>query len=159
MPAAPTHRLSCKTKVQTLPRGSAYAHLLNPKLRGEKRRKALQRLYVLKNRGQLELPVSDAKAQAVAPGRVVQSAEAVAIPCGDLGNGGYASAQCELLSDSDGGETAEYTRSDDAGHSSDEREDESTEERREVSVQTDLTIPMNVQIFGLSGLQGAGPGC
>ena len=58
------------------------------------------------------------------------------------------------------GDTAEYLPT-----SSEEEEagDESCEEveggdmaQREVSVQTELSIPMNVQIFGFPGLQGAG---
>ena len=81
------HRLSRKTKVQALQRGSRYDHLqmVDSKLTGKKRRKALQKLYVLRSRGQVELPKTDAEAEVCATGRVIQSAEAVAIPCGSRG--------------------------------------------------------------------------
>ena len=170
MPAPPKHRLNRKTKVQALKRGSRFDELVDPKLTGNDRRKALQKLYVLASRGELEKPEEpDAEAQ-VATGRVMQSAVAVALPCSDprylhspaaLGppsvTGGHRRSSHDEASVGSGDDTAEYLPSEEeGGDDPSESQLEGDDMKREVSVQTELCIPMTVQIFGFSGLQGAG---
>ena len=68
---APTHRLPIKTKVQSLKCGSRYDDLVDPQLRGRKRRKALQRLCD---------QVQTGKLQAQSQARITQRAQAMALP-------------------------------------------------------------------------------
>ena len=107
--------------------------------------------------------MSKAETQVCARGRVIQSAVAVAIPCGDRH---FLDAPAALgpPTESEGHHSDEEARVDSTESpetlcyepSSDEKESEDLA-RREASVQTELSIPMNVQIFGFPGLEGAGP--